>query len=363
MSKTMRKMKIILLLIQCALFSSYTFAQCVEIDFLEQLFDDSLEKQDQLLNNKGFSFRKFLIVEEDAMDYVNTKFDHFIAVHRTEDDYVDRVQYRLKGDFECYEEIKSELSSALGGLKKDFEWESSNTLFSCYKSNSFGVILEEWHLEEASTIFYTIEIHSLASYYKELGFDEDYFASLRDSLTPGENGLDYGQTAEEYSNRAQIKQEAIDFLNSKALEWSPPDWKYAHNTSTRRLNISLEENGDLSYLYFKVKRDEGPFYPGGWFFTKVYLSEIQRFSIKSYNDGDRRLNIHTKKDGIETYATDNNFDITASVTKMSSLYSNYGGWSDDNIYLSGDESRNNRMIKALTFLAQEYGAVITKSNF
>jgi hypothetical protein len=161
---------------------------------------------------------------------------------------------------------------------------------------------------------------------------------------------------------SQSKQEAIDFLNSKAFEWSPPDWKYPLNSSTRRLNISLQENGDLSYLYFKVKRDEDSF-TSGWWFAKIFLSKIQRFSITNQSSGCRNLLIHTEENGIETYATDNKGNITISAIKMKNEFYKKLGWENDNILLYGDESRNDRMIKALTFLAQEYGAVITKSNF
>ena len=160
---------------------------------------------------------------------------------------------------------------------------------------------------------------------------------------------------------SQSKQEAIAFLKLQTFEWSCPNSKYPVGSSTPRLNISLEENGDLSYLYFQVKRDED-IMTSGWFVTKIYLSKIQRFSITNESSDCRKLLIHTEVNGIETSLIDNNGITTMSSIKMKEFYEQMG-WKNDNILLYGNKERNDRMIKALTFLAKEYGAVINKSNF
>ncbi|MDA9575896.1 hypothetical protein N9R87_02025 [Flavobacteriaceae bacterium] len=160
---------------------------------------------------------------------------------------------------------------------------------------------------------------------------------------------------------SQSKQEAIDFLKNQSFEWSCPSLRYPEGSITRRLDISLVENGDSSYLFFEIKRDED-IMTTGWIKTKIYLSEIIRFSVTNESSDCRKILIHTNVNGIESYLTNNKGSITMFPSKMREFYEQRG-WNNDNIVLHGDKSRNDRIIKALTFLAKEYGAEISKSNF
>ena len=160
---------------------------------------------------------------------------------------------------------------------------------------------------------------------------------------------------------SQSKEEAIDFLKDQSFEWSCPSLRYPEGSSTRRLNISLVDEGNSSYLLFKVKRDED-IMTTGWINTKIYLSKIIRFSVTNESSDCRKILIHTKANGIESYMTNNNGIVTMSSNKMIEFYTRFG-WNNDNITLFGDKLRNDRVIKALSFLANEYGASIRKSNF
>ncbi len=160
-------MKKILIIVQLLLFSLPAFSQCVEIDLLSQLFKYSLEKQDQILETKGFSINENH-GKEFGMDWVNIKTDQYISIRRNDGNKVDRVQYRLKGNFNCYEEIKSKLPTL--GFQKEFETIGTySTFYFFYKSDSFGVILAKWKApNDYVGNFYQVNVLSLESYYKEL---------------------------------------------------------------------------------------------------------------------------------------------------------------------------------------------------
>jgi hypothetical protein len=160
-------MKKKIIIFQLLLFPFSAFSQCVEIDLLSQLFKYSLEKQDQILESIGF------LIDENrgkelGMDWVNIKTDQYISIRRNNGNKVDRVQYRLKGNFNCYEEIKSKLSTL--GFKKEFETIGTySTFYFFYKSDSFGVILAKWKApNDYARNFYQVSVLSLESYYKEL---------------------------------------------------------------------------------------------------------------------------------------------------------------------------------------------------
>lgn len=164
-------MKKITLLILPLLFITSTYGQCEDMFFLKQLLTDSKEKQEQLLDSKGFKLN--LAVETLKMvDYVNAKNDNYIAIYRNNDNKVIEVLYRLKSSYECYNKLMSELS--LLGFNKEIEMTikknlgtiKSSTLRLYYRSENYGVKLSKWNLK-GSEEFYSFAILDLANYHKQ----------------------------------------------------------------------------------------------------------------------------------------------------------------------------------------------------
>ena len=161
----------------------------------------------------------------------------------------------------------------------------------------------------------------------------------------------------------QTNSEAISFLKTYAFEWSCQ--KYAEGVFLERLNFSLIKDQDINYLEIKIKRDE--IYklvdPGGYTITKINLSKITRVEVTNETTTDcRKVLIHTKPYGIETKIIGNDGEIIVTANKLNGFYEKFG-WKDDAIFIIGDISRNNRIIKSLEFLATSSGAQLQKSSF
>ena len=160
-------MKRVILLIQFTLFYSLAFSQCVQFNFLADLFDKSFEIQDQKLEAKGFTINENY-GKDFGMDWVNNNTHEFICIRRNDLNKVDKVQYRLGGHSTCFKAIKSQLSSL--GFKKDYETIGQYSIFYFfYKSVNLGVVLSKWKAPDGNIgNFYQIEIYNLSSYYSEL---------------------------------------------------------------------------------------------------------------------------------------------------------------------------------------------------
>lgn len=160
-------MKLIVFIIHLFLYPIITNGQCEDISFLIQLFNENLEKQDQMLDTKGFTINQDNGYQF-GMDWVNIKYNQYISIRRNESNTVDRVQYRLLGSSECYNDLKNKLP--IIGFKKQYETIGSySTFYFFYKSENFGVILSKWKAPDSYVgNFYSIEIHNLESYYMEL---------------------------------------------------------------------------------------------------------------------------------------------------------------------------------------------------
>lgn len=141
--------------------------QCEDIVFLESLFTKNLEEQDEVLELKGYVLNANY-GSEFGIDWVNGKIDKYISIRSDNFGKVNRVQFRLKGDMTCYISIKEQLIKM--NYEKDFETLGASSIFYFfYKSNQFGIILSKWLApNDIGGSYYSVEIHSLISYQKEL---------------------------------------------------------------------------------------------------------------------------------------------------------------------------------------------------
>ena len=67
--------------------------------------------------------------------------------------------------------------------------------------------------------------------------------------------------------------------------------------------------------------------------------------------------------GIESITTENDKLTVIHGKEITDKFYNLRGWEFDGIFIEGDISQNDRMIKALEFLATNNGAKLQKSNF
>ena len=158
-------MKSILLALLLLLGLHQMLGQCLEHGLLQSLFDMSLKVQKTKLSSLGF---KLDSENPDwGVEWHHPKEDTWINIRRGENLEVTRVQYRLKGKEACYYNTLD----AMGDL--GFSWQKEafdeyGTQYTFYKSSDAGIILSTWLAPEGYTgNFYTIELHSLASYQSE----------------------------------------------------------------------------------------------------------------------------------------------------------------------------------------------------
>ena len=155
-----------------------------------------------------------------------------------------------------------------------------------------------------------------------------------------------------FSSYGQTKFEALQFLRENVGIWSTE--QYAEGTFKTRLEFSLED----SFLVVKETMPSSSFSEYG--IIRIHLSSIKRVeAIDGYV-----IRITTLEGGLELVNKFRKSDSEIIIDPED--YANTYGWTYDGIRLKRNqdiERRIERVIKALEFLAEDDGAILSKSNF
>jgi hypothetical protein len=157
--------------------------------------------------------------------------------------------------------------------------------------------------------------------------------------------------------KAQSNEEAIEFLKLNCYTWACD--KNAIGTDKQRLEISLVENDKYLLLRVNLPNSEG------YYVSHINLSAVKNVHLDGNGSSCIGIIIETKPNGIEMDYF-NSDGVLLKSKESWGVYFNKNGWADDSIRIKMSADNLNgpsRIVKALKYLAQQNGAIITESHF
>ncbi|TYP88746.1 hypothetical protein BC792_13048 [Sphingobacterium allocomposti] len=157
------KLSITILLLTFNIFNnSKSFGQCEDLSFLNTLFIGSVEDIDGKLTNKNYVFQKEMVT---GIDWRNNSSGKSISVLFNSNNKVERVQYRLLYDLDCYDNLRTQMLNT--GFQKEFEVLGEyDTFYFFYRGKNKGVVLSKWNFEGSN--MYQFNLCSIGQYELEL---------------------------------------------------------------------------------------------------------------------------------------------------------------------------------------------------
>lgn len=141
---------------------SKSLGQCEDWSFLNTLFIGGFEDIDGKLTNKNYIFQKEMVT---GIDWKNKSSGKSISVLFNSNNEVERVQYRLLYDLDCYNNLRTQILNS--GFHKEFEVLGDyDTFYFFYRGKNKGVILSKWNFEGSN--MYQFNLCSIDQYELEL---------------------------------------------------------------------------------------------------------------------------------------------------------------------------------------------------